>query len=116
MPSRLPSTCPLPSPPPPLPTHPHNPVHAVTFPSPAAPPQTAEVENHMTSVQRMLAFTDIETEHFDAAEGAVEPPPGWPATGELRYRDVTAAYRPGGWVGVACYAVLAVQAPVRLQQ
>ncbi|GFR40947.1 hypothetical protein Agub_g1611, partial [Astrephomene gubernaculifera] len=50
---------------------------------------------HMTSVERMLAYTRLESEPPRVEDGAPEPPPGWPRSGELRYEHVTAVYRPG---------------------
>ncbi len=38
---------------------------------------------------------DLPREAALASEGGGTPPPGWPASGTLKYCDVTAAYRPG---------------------
>ncbi|GLC33196.1 hypothetical protein PLESTB_000360400 [Pleodorina starrii] len=57
--------------------------------------QTAEVENTMTSVERMLAYTELPSEPPRVAEGGQAPPPGWPRSGALTYEGVTAVYRPG---------------------
>ncbi|KAG2423828.1 hypothetical protein HXX76_014988 [Chlamydomonas incerta] len=57
--------------------------------------QTAEVENHMTSVERMVAYTQLPSEPPAVAEGGGQPPPGWPRSGALRFDDVSAAYQPG---------------------
>ncbi len=61
--------------------------------------QTAEVENNMTSVERMLAYTQLDSEPPRLAEGGAAPPEGWPRSGALQYEDVTAVYRPGAWRG-----------------
>ncbi|KAG2430855.1 hypothetical protein HXX76_009829 [Chlamydomonas incerta] len=57
--------------------------------------QTAEVENHMTSVERMLVYTELDSEPPSVAEGGGHPPAGWPRTGALHFQDVSAAYQPG---------------------
>ncbi|GIM00727.1 hypothetical protein Vretimale_5639, partial [Volvox reticuliferus] len=57
--------------------------------------QTAEVENTMTSVERMLSYTELPSEAPRVAEGGGSPPPGWPKSGAITYQDVTAVYRPG---------------------
>ncbi|GIL76009.1 hypothetical protein Vretifemale_5748, partial [Volvox reticuliferus] len=55
----------------------------------------AEVENTMTSVERMLSYTELPSEAPRVAEGGGSPPPGWPKSGAITYQDVTAVYRPG---------------------
>ncbi|KAG2430853.1 hypothetical protein HXX76_009827 [Chlamydomonas incerta] len=57
--------------------------------------QSAEVENHMTSVERLLAYTELDSEPPRVAEGGGQPPAGWPRTGALHFQDVSAAYQPG---------------------
>ncbi|KAL4424666.1 hypothetical protein ABPG77_004473 [Micractinium sp. CCAP 211/92] len=57
--------------------------------------QTAEVENNMTSVERMLHYTELEQEPPTQAQGGPAPPPGWPSAGRIEYRGVSAIYRPG---------------------
>ncbi|EFN52562.1 hypothetical protein CHLNCDRAFT_138549 [Chlorella variabilis] len=57
--------------------------------------QSAEVENNMTSVERMLHYTRLEQEPATLAGGGPKPPPDWPAAGRIEYRDVTAIYRSG---------------------
>eukprot|EP00887_Chlorella_sp_A99_P004200 scaffold15.g4200.t1 len=57
--------------------------------------QMAEVENHMTSVERMLHYTQLPQEPPTVAAGGPKPPASWPAGGALEYQDVTAIYRPG---------------------
>ncbi len=49
----------------------------------------------MTSVERMLAYTQLDSEPPRVAEGGGAPPPGWPRSGALSYEAVTAVYRPG---------------------
>ncbi|RMZ52713.1 hypothetical protein APUTEX25_000832 [Auxenochlorella protothecoides] len=57
--------------------------------------QASEVENHMTSVERMLAYTRLPQEPPTLAQGGPPPPKGWPGAGMLQYDDVTAVYREG---------------------
>lgn len=57
--------------------------------------QTAEVENNMTSIERMLRYTQLPSEPPFEGEGGGSAPPGWPRCGALQYIDVTASYRPG---------------------
>ncbi|GAX82138.1 hypothetical protein CEUSTIGMA_g9566.t1 [Chlamydomonas eustigma] len=58
--------------------------------------QTAEVENNMTSMERLLEYTVLPQEPPIVGEpGALDPPEGWPASGDLKFDMVTATYRPG---------------------
>lgn len=57
--------------------------------------QTAEVENNMTSAERLLAYSDLDQEPPTVAKGGAAPPAGWPSQGALRYEQVTAVYRDG---------------------
>ena len=58
--------------------------------------QTAEAENNVTSVERMLRYTRLPAEVPPrVAEGGGTPPPGWPAGGRLVFENVSARYRPG---------------------
>lgn len=57
--------------------------------------QTAEVENHMTALERVLEYSRLEQEPPDVAQGGGAPPAGWPSSGALRFDNVTAVYRPG---------------------
>jgi len=57
--------------------------------------QTAETENLMTSAERMLEYTRLPRERATVAAGGGAPPPGWPATAELEFYDVSARYRAG---------------------
>ena len=51
--------------------------------------QTAEVENNMTSLERLLEYTQIPQEPPLSGEaGAREPPPGWPRSGEITFDKV----------------------------
>jgi ATP-binding cassette subfamily C (CFTR/MRP) protein 4 len=57
--------------------------------------QTAEAENNITSVERMLAYTRLPSEPLRVAEGGGAPPPGWPASGHIHFQSVSARYRAG---------------------
>ncbi|BDA43779.1 probable cystic fibrosis transmembrane conductance regulator [Coccomyxa sp. Obi] len=58
--------------------------------------QTAEAENNVTSVERMLRYTRLPAEVPPrVAEGGGTPPPSWPAGGRLVFENVSARYRPG---------------------
>lgn len=58
--------------------------------------QTAEAENNVTSVERMLRYTRLPAEVPPrVAEGGGTPPPAWPAGGRLVFESISARYRPG---------------------
>ena len=62
--------------------------------------QTAEVENLMTSVERIRGYAALESEEAEASKRrqgrpAEPPPPGWPSKGEVRFADVKLRYRKG---------------------
>ncbi|KAF6260228.1 P-loop containing nucleoside triphosphate hydrolase protein [Scenedesmus sp. NREL 46B-D3] len=57
--------------------------------------QTVEVENNMTCVERMVEYTQLPQEPPRLSEGGAPPPPGWPSSGAITYKNVTASYRPG---------------------
>jgi ABC-type multidrug transport system fused ATPase/permease subunit len=57
--------------------------------------QAAEAENHMTSVERMMHYGDLDQEPPTVARGGGAPPDGWPPSGEIKYEGVWAVYRPG---------------------
>ena len=57
--------------------------------------QAAEVENNMTSAERLLSYCDLDQEPPTVADGGAPPPPNWPSLGAVQYDEVTAVYRPG---------------------
>eukprot|EP00798_Chlamydomonas_sp_ICE-L_P022324 gene22324-29400_t len=58
--------------------------------------QSAEVENNMTALERLLDYTRLEQEPPNVGEkGGNAPPVGWPSSGALAYEGVSATYRPG---------------------
>jgi ABC-type multidrug transport system fused ATPase/permease subunit len=56
--------------------------------------QTAEVENNMNSVERMVYYgTEIEQEEpYELPD--TKPPPSWPSEGKIELKDVVLSYRP----------------------
>ncbi|KAI8103833.1 hypothetical protein M9435_006360 [Picochlorum sp. BPE23] len=57
--------------------------------------QTAEVENNMTSTERLFAYTGLEQEPATLDNGGTPPPPNWPSAGTIEYSHVYTAYRKG---------------------
>lgn len=60
--------------------------------------QSAEVENNMTSVERLLEYSDSlpsEPPMLGDQNCPPDPPPSWPASGSVEFDQVTAIYRPG---------------------
>ncbi|KAF7329212.1 ABC protein [Mycena kentingensis (nom. inval.)] len=59
---------------------------------------SAEVENYMNSVERVIHYARNDTVPKEApheSTPANKPAPTWPARGEIEFRDVSMAYRPG---------------------
>lgn len=56
--------------------------------------QCSEVENYMTSVERVVSYNEIVPE--PGYEIKYEPPKEWPQTGNLELVDVTLKYYDGG--------------------
>nr|QNH67886.1 ATP-binding cassette transporter subfamily C member 4 X3 [Brachionus rotundiformis] len=52
--------------------------------------QSCEVENLMTSVERVLEYSELETEPLD--KGDRKPPTGWPSNGEITFDNVSFRY------------------------
>ncbi|XP_029718005.2 ATP-binding cassette sub-family C member 4-like [Aedes albopictus] len=55
--------------------------------------QTAELENQMTSVERVLEYSRLEEEK-DTTKPVVEIPKNWPTMGGIEFRSVTLRYGP----------------------
>ena len=55
--------------------------------------QSTEVENHMTSVERVLEYCELESE--PPAETDVKPPDEWPKRGSIRFKDMSFSYAKG---------------------
>ncbi|XP_077405833.1 ATP-binding cassette sub-family C member 4 isoform X1 [Vanacampus margaritifer] len=56
--------------------------------------QSAEVENMMTSVERVVEYTELESEA--PWETKKRPPPGWPGKGQVTFDRVNFSYSPDG--------------------
>lgn len=56
--------------------------------------QASRAENSLNSVERVGTYIDLPSEAPDVIEGN-RPPPGWPASGLVRFEDVILRYRPG---------------------
>lgn len=57
--------------------------------------QTAEVENNMTSTERLFAYTRLDQEPPGLENGGEPPPTSWPTKGTIEYSKVYAVYRKG---------------------
>ncbi|CAD5125739.1 DgyrCDS13948 [Dimorphilus gyrociliatus] len=53
-----------------------------------------ELENAMTSVERINEYTKIESEHSLHGKPELEPPKDWPSTGKLQFENVVLQYIP----------------------
>ncbi|PFX22993.1 Multidrug resistance-associated protein 4 [Stylophora pistillata] len=56
--------------------------------------KTSEVENYMTSVERVMTYTKLDQE--PGCEEDRQPPKDWPWCGSIVFRDVSLTYYPGG--------------------
>ncbi|XP_041993077.1 ABC transporter C family member 12-like [Salvia splendens] len=56
--------------------------------------QASRAENSLNSVERVGTYIDLPSEAPDVIEGS-RPPPGWPASGLVRFEDVSLRYRAG---------------------
>ncbi|KAJ7063750.1 ABC protein [Mycena amicta] len=64
----------------------------------AATRQTAELENYMNSVERVVHYSGKELTPQEAAyesDKEHKPPPEWPQEGRIEFKDVEMQYRPG---------------------
>ena len=55
--------------------------------------QSTEVENHMTSVERVLEYCELESEAPSITD--VRPPSDWPQRGSIRLKNMSFAYAEG---------------------
>ena len=56
--------------------------------------QSAEVENLMTAVERVVEYTELDQE-AEAIRSDNIPPPDWPQSGEIQFQDVSLRYAEG---------------------
>ena len=59
--------------------------------------QSAELENNMNAVERVLWYADIASLPQEPAHELPEtdPPANWPSEGAIAFKDVLMSYRPG---------------------
>ncbi|XP_045489358.1 probable multidrug resistance-associated protein lethal(2)03659 isoform X1 [Pieris rapae] len=57
--------------------------------------QSTELENQMTSVERIEEYSNIEPEPPLESEQSKKPPPSWPDAGRLQFKHVFLYYAPG---------------------
>ncbi|KAF5334268.1 hypothetical protein D9758_015549 [Tetrapyrgos nigripes] len=59
--------------------------------------QSAEVENYMNSVERIVSYSASNRIEQEAPHEipSAKPPPSWPSKGTIEFRDVSMSYRPG---------------------
>lgn len=50
--------------------------------------QSTELENQMTSVERVLEYSDLEHEPPLESEPGKKPPPAWPEEGKIEFKGV----------------------------
>ncbi|XP_033333867.2 putative multidrug resistance-associated protein lethal(2)03659 [Megalopta genalis] len=58
--------------------------------------QTAELENNMTSIERVLEYSNLEEEPFLESKPDEKPPEDWPTKGLVEFRNVKLKYEPKG--------------------
>ncbi|XP_054723461.1 ATP-binding cassette sub-family C member 4-like isoform X2 [Uloborus diversus] len=56
--------------------------------------QSAEVESQMTSVERVIEYSNLDPEAELESEKDKKPPKGWPSKGYIAYQDVSLKYTP----------------------
>ncbi|XP_076633489.1 putative multidrug resistance-associated protein lethal(2)03659 [Colletes latitarsis] len=56
--------------------------------------QTAELENQITSVERVLEYKRLEEEPFLDSTPEQKPPKDWPSKGHVKFKDVKLKYGP----------------------
>ncbi|XP_049888074.1 probable multidrug resistance-associated protein lethal(2)03659 [Pectinophora gossypiella] len=58
--------------------------------------QSAEMENQMTSVERIFEYTNLPQEPALKSDEDKKPPPDWPAEGAIHFDNLTLRYTPNG--------------------
>jgi ATP-binding cassette subfamily C (CFTR/MRP) protein 4 len=56
--------------------------------------QSAELENQMTSVERVLEYTRVEHEPDLKSMPDKKPPPDWPESGRIEFQNLVMRYKP----------------------
>ena len=56
--------------------------------------QTAEIENNMNSVERIVHYTTEVEQESPHEVPDQKPPVSWPAQGQIVFKDVVLKYRP----------------------
>ncbi|CAG0884511.1 unnamed protein product [Darwinula stevensoni] len=56
--------------------------------------QSAELENQMTSVERIMEYTNLKGEAALESPPDKKPPPGWPSEGHVKFEHVSLRYAP----------------------
>lgn len=56
--------------------------------------QSAELENNMTSVERVVEYNSIDPEPALESQQSKKPPIDWPDKGEIKFRNVSMSYFP----------------------
>eukprot|EP00051_Salpingoeca_urceolata_P019849 m.293491 g.293491 ORF g.293491 m.293491 type:complete len:1641 (-) comp19492_c0_seq12:32-4954(-) len=54
----------------------------------------ALAENSFNAVERVLEYTEVESERLEPAPNTPKPPPNWPDQGHIEFRNVSMKYRP----------------------
>ncbi|XP_011871334.1 PREDICTED: probable multidrug resistance-associated protein lethal(2)03659 [Vollenhovia emeryi] len=61
--------------------------------------QTAELESHLTSIERILEYSRLEEEPMIDSKPETKPPDDWPTKGLVEFKDVSLKYnRRGGYI------------------
>lgn len=58
--------------------------------------QTAELESHLTSIERILEYSHLEEEPMIDSKPETKPPDDWPMKGLVEFKDVNLMYTRGG--------------------
>ena len=58
--------------------------------------QSAELQNQLISVERILEYTDLDQEPSLETQSEIELPKDWPPNGQVEFKNVFLSYRPKG--------------------
>lgn len=58
--------------------------------------QTAELENNMTSVERIMEYVNLESEEENPIEKQCEVPKSWPTNGAIEFNNLSLKYSENG--------------------